>query len=243
MKVRLTESQLRDIIAKTINESMNEWDDVAAFPQGYAARKGNDWKKGTVDKFIKQSPELDPAGFQWFGDVLKHNGKKRPKSAPKPKIAKPEGMDDVTYLTSFVPKYNKRFANGVKVAREAFRGDEPEQYEPLDVSGFKDMSDEFAREFSDRYYITQYGTLYTSNGGDINGCHVSIPYFAPQTKRFQVNLRIYDENGKEMWHTCPGVVPLVRKVYGDKWAERLISIEKELLNKKTAPVSGDDVDF
>ena len=237
MKIKLTESQLINIIKDTINEASGIQE---KFPPGYIQKKGKQW---AFDHMSKLHPELDPAGFFIVGDTVRSNGKLRPKAAPKPKIAKPDGMDDVTYLTSFVPKYNKRFANGAKVARETFSGDEPEQYEPLDVSGFKGMSDDFVKEFSDRYYITQYGTLYTSNGGDINGCHVSIPYFAPQTKRFQVNLRIYDENGKEMWHTCPGVVPLVRKVYGDKWAERLINIEKELLNKKTAPVSGDDVDF
>ena len=57
MKVRLTESQLRDIITKTINESMNEWTDVAGFPTGFVAKKGNDWKSGVMDNGVVMKTE------------------------------------------------------------------------------------------------------------------------------------------------------------------------------------------
>lgn len=237
-KINISESDIRRMVTESVKRILGEANE---FARGIPAH--------IRDKFIKkvaaEHPELDPNGFYYTstGDLL-HNGKKRPKAAPKepkPIVPKPEGMSDETYLTEFVPKYNKKFANGLLAARELFGEDE--MLEPLDVSDFKNMSEDFANSFADRYYISQYGILYTSNSSNTSNCHLSIPYFAPQTKRFQVNLRIYDENGKELWHTCPSVVKLVRKVYGDEWANRLIEIERQMLLNKQATMNNSNVDF
>ena len=239
MKVRLTESQLRDIITKTINESMNEWTDVAGFPTGFVAKKGNDWKRGVMDKYVKQSPDLDPAGFQWFGDVLKHNGKKRPKATPKPKIAKPEGMDDITYITKFAPKYNKRLANGLQKLRQ-HSDESKEQWDTLDVSHLR--SGDVAQAFSDRYYISNFGGIAISNPTNTSNCHVFVPYFDKSTKKYQINLRIYDGD-VEVEHLCPSVASLVRQNFGDEWAQHIVDLERQELQNGTAVLAGEDTDF
>ena len=239
--IKLTESQLKRIINESIRRVINEWTDVMSFPKEFLAKKDRQWREDRLKKEAEKWPDLDPAGFQWFGNTIRHNGKKKPKNAPRPKVSKPEGMDDITYITQFVPKYNKRFAKGLLTAEEVFKGEEKEIYEPIDVSDF--MGAEDAASFADRYYISQYGIVYISNGADTSSCHISIPYFNADRKMYQVNLRIYDENGKELRHTCPSVVGLVRKVFGDKWAERLYEIEREQIKRKEFVTSGDEIDF
>ena len=239
--IKINEVKIREMVSKALNEALNEFTDIMKFPPGFVAKKGREWQIDRIKKEAEKHPDLDPNGFQWVGDTLRHNDKKKPKSVPQPKVSKPDGMDDVTYLTQFVPKYNKRFAKGILTAKEVFSGEEPEKYEPIDVSDFMDA--EYVQNFADRYYISQYGVVYISNSDSTSACHVCIPYFNKDRKMYQVNLYVYGENRELLRHTCPSAVGLVRKVFGDKWANRLLEIEKEQIKNNKVITNNEETDF
>lgn len=94
MKVKITESQLKKIIA----ESLSEYIDIMKFPPGFVSKKGEQWKRERAAKEAEKHPDLDPAGFQWIGDTLRHNEKKRPKATPKPKIVRKDGESTDEFL-------------------------------------------------------------------------------------------------------------------------------------------------
>ena len=233
MRIRLTESQIRQIVRESLNElSGNQ----LSFPPGYIQKKGKQW---AIDYMSKKFPDLDPSGFVIVGDSIRSNGKKRPKSAPKPKIAKPEGMDDITYITKFAPKYNKRLASGLNKLRE-HSDTEKEQWAELDVSHLR--SGDIAQAFSDRYYISNFGGVALSNPTNTSNCHVFVPYFDKSTKRYQINLRIYDGD-TEVEHLCPSIVSLVRRSFGNEWAEAITERERQELARGTAVIAGEETDF
>ena len=238
--IRLTENQLKHIINESVKRVINEWTDVISFPKEFLDKKDRKWKEERLKKEAEKRPDLDPAGFQWIGNTIRHNDKKKPKSTPAQKVSKPEGMDDITYLTEFVPKYNKRFAKGLLTAKEVFSGEEEEIYEPIDVSDF--MESEYVQNFADRYYISQYGVVYISNSDSTSACHICIPYFNADRKMYQVNLYVYDENGGLLRHTCPSAVGLVKKVFGQEWANRLYKIEQEQVRHNEMLTNSNETD-
>lgn len=236
--IKLSESQLMSIISESVKRVLNEGYDISEkFPPGFIAKKGREW---AMSYMSKKYPDLDPAGFIIIGDAIKSNGKKKQRGGQSVKIAKPAGMDDIEYITKFAPKYNKRLAAGLDKLKEYSNGEE-EQWEPLDVGHLR--GDEVAEEFSNRYYISNFGGIALSNPSHTGGCHVFVPYFDRSTKQFQINLRIYDSDGKEMDHLCPSVVNLVRRVFGDGPAMRLRDFELAKLNHGEAIMSGEETDF
>lgn len=234
MKIRISESQLRTIIKETLNEMGNGQE--VKFPPGFIQKKGKQW---AFDYMAKKFPDLDPAGFVIIGDTVRSNGKKKPRREAAPAVAKPEGMDDITYITKFAPKYNKRLANGLSKLRE-HTDESQEKWEPLDVSHLR--TGEVAQAFSDRYYISNFGGIALSNPTNTSHCHIFIPYFDKSTRRFQINLRIYDGD-TELEHLCPSVSSLVRRVFGDEWAQAIVEREKYELSKGTAVMAGEETDF
>ena len=83
--IHITENQLKNIILESVKKALGEAIEMARnVPQQI--------RNSYLKKMIKEYPDLDPDGFFWMGDSLKHNGKKKPKNAPKEKIGKPEGM-------------------------------------------------------------------------------------------------------------------------------------------------------
>ena len=238
--VRLTENQLKQLINESVKRVMNEWTDIMAFPKEFLAKKDRQWKEERLKKEAEKRPDLDPAGFMWMGDVIKHNGKKRPKAAPKQVVGKPEGMSDIDYITKFAPKYNKRLEKGLERMREYADGEE-EKWVELNVGHLR--SGDVAQEFSDRYYISNFGGIALSNPTNTSNCHVFCPYFDKSTRQFQINLRIYDDDGNESDHLCPAVVSLVRQAFGDEAASRLKAFEKMKLRDGGAITSGEETDF
>lgn len=231
--IKITEQELRKLIKESVSRIlMNEVINIANnVPERI--------KKGYLQKKISEYPDLDPEGFFWIGDNLKHNGKKK-KSKSAERVAKPEGMSDIEFITGFAPKYNKRLAAGLKKLKE-YSGGQKEKWEQLDVGHLR--SGEVAEEFADRYYISNFGGIALSNPEHTGWCHVFVPYFDKTTKQFQINLRIYDATGKEVDHLCPAVVSLVRRVFGDEAAENLKRVERMKIEQGDAILSGDETDF
>lgn len=196
-------------------------------------------RKAVLSKIIQEHPELDPTGFYYTssGD-LKHNGKKTKKSTKKI-VKKPEGMSDVEFLKTIVPQYNKRYAKGL----EKLVGDDIEKLEwkPLNIGELRDFKT--SEEFSQRYWISNLGAVTTEYPDDASKCRLSIPYFDNSTKKFQINLRIYDELGKEKMHLCPSVVNLVKNAFGEESANKLIEIEKTQIMKSSALTNSDETEF
>ena len=238
--IRLSENQLKTLISECVKKSLNEWVNISSFPPEYLAGKDRQWKEDRLKKEIEKHPDLDPNGFQWIGSALKHNEKKKPKGSGVQRIAKPKGMGDIEFITKFAPKYNKRLAAGLAKLKE-YSGGEEELWESLDVGHIR--SEEIAEEFSNRYYISNFGGIALSNPQHTGWCHVFVPYFDKTTKQFQINLRIYDAEGKEVDHLCPSVASLVRRVFGNEAADNLKEIERMKLRKGEAIMSGEETDF
>ena len=232
--IKLTESDLHKLISEAVSKVLvSEAIDIA---KGVPEQV----KKQYLKKMISEYPDLDPDGFFWVGNNLKHNGKKKPKGSGAQRIAKPKGMGDIEFITKFAPKYNKRLAAGLTKMKE-YSGGEEELWEPLDVGHIR--SGEVAEEFSNRYYISNFGGIALSNPGNTSWCHVFVPYFDKSTKQFQINLRIYDAEGNEIDHLCPAVASLVRRVFGNEAADNLKELERMKLRKGEAVMSGEETDF
>jgi hypothetical protein len=205
MKIRLTESQLRNIIAKTLNESMDEWQSVMRFPQGFVSKKGEDWKRERINKEAEKNPNLDPAGYQWFGDELRHNEKPRPKSAPKPKrqiISKPEGMSDEEYEQKLVIPNNPKF-------REKLEQYDDEEFRPI-VNGGRYFGG--AADYGCDYEVSNRGRLKVLNHSDAIKSNIYDPYPAPTRKAMQFHLNAMDDEGNKMF-TCPNVAYMVANAF------------------------------
>ena len=205
MKIRITESQLRNIITKTLNESMDEWQTIMRFPQGFVSKKGEDWKKDRISKEAEKNPKLDPAGFQWAGDELRHNEKLRPKSTPKPKapvISKPEGMSDEEYEQKLVIPNNEKYRNQLgKYDDEEFR--------PI-INGGRYFGG--AADYGCDYEVSNRARLKVLNHGNVLKSNIYDPYPAPTRNAMQFNLTTTGDDGAIM-HTCPNVAYMVANAF------------------------------
>ena len=197
--IRLTEGQLKSVISESIKRVLNEWTDIATFPKEFIMKKGREWQTERLKKEAEKHPDLDPAGFQWFGNTIRHNDKKKPKGAPKQKISKPEGMSVEEYEDSIVKKYNEKYLKET----EALYPDE--EFRPIVNSGryFRGEAD-----YSQYYEISNYGRLKVLDLSDASRCRIVNGYDAPTSKAMQFNL-----NGEQ--HTCPPVHSMV----ADAWLE------------------------
>ena len=241
--IKMNGNDLRLIVAESVKRVLKEWQTVMDYGQirkGFVAGKDAAWKKRQQEKQIEQHPDWDPDGFIWLGDILKHNEKKKRNGSDTQRIPKPEGMSDIEFITRFAPMYNKRLAAGLKKMRE-YSGGEEELWEPLNVGHIR--SGDVAEEFSNRYYVSNFGGIALSNPAHTGWCHAFVPYFDKSTKQFQINLRIYDAEGNEIDHLCPAVASLVRRVFGDEAANNLKAIERMKLKQGEAIMSGEETDF
>lgn len=206
MKIRITEEQLKEIIAKTLNESMDEWQTIMRFPQGFVSKKGEDWKRDRISKEAERNPKLDPAGFQWFGDELRHNEKKAVRrAAPYVKreiTPKPENMGDEEYYEKMVLPQND------KIRTEAEKYND-EEWRPI-INGGRYFGGE--ADYSKSYAISNHGRLRVLNYGDPNKSRIVSAYPAPTRKAMQFNLMGSDNNGNNM-HTCPNVAYMVANAF------------------------------
>jgi hypothetical protein len=202
MKITITESQFKYIISKTINESVDEWQTIMKFPQGYTAQKGEQWKKERIAKEIEKNPKLDPNGFHWFGDELKHNEKLRPKSAPRPKIGKPEGMSDKEYEQKLVIPNNEKY-------RAQLAKYDDEEFLPI-VNGGRYFGG--AVDYGCDYEVSNKGRLKVLNHGDVLKSNIYDPYPAPTRKAMQFHLNAMDDEGNKMF-TCPNVAYMVANAF------------------------------
>ena len=202
MKITITESQFKYIISKTINESVDEWQTIMKFPQGYTAQKGEQWKKERIAKEIEKNPKLDPNGFHWFGDELKHNEKLRPKSAPRPKIGKPEGMSDKEYEQKLVIPNNEKY-------RAQLEKYSDEEFLPI-VNGGRYFGG--AVDYGCDYEVSNKGRLKVLNHGDVLKSNIYDPYPAPTRKAMQFHLNAMDNEGNKMF-TCPNVAYMVANAF------------------------------
>lgn len=220
MKIKITESQLRDMIRKTINESMDEWMDVVNFPKGFVAKKGEDWKRERIGKEAEKAPHLDPAGFQWFGDSLRHNEKKRPKSAPKPKqpvISKPEEMSDEEYEQKLVIPNNPKY-------REKLEQYDDEEFRPI-VNGGRYFGGTV--DYGCDYEVSNRARLKVLNHGNVMKSDIYNPYPAPGKKAMQFTMAANDENGDRM-RTTPSVAYMVANAFlGEHDPSRFIVVHKD----------------
>jgi len=228
--IKINESTIQSMVKTAVKAIIYESHDFYSnVPEGF--------KKQVLAKAIQENPKLEPAGFYWVGGNLKHNGKKR-KTVKKEIVKKPNGMSDIEYLNTVVPKYNTRYAKGLK--KLVGDGVEKLEWKPLDISGMRDLKT--SEMFSERYWISNLGAITTEYPEDATKCRLSIPYFDRSTKKFNINLRIY-EDGSEVEHLCPNAVTLVRNAFGEEAAQRLKEIEKAQIVKGTALEQGDETEF
>lgn len=231
--VRINESVIRSMVETAVKQVLKE----GALGQNFYSNVPDGFKKQVLSKAIQENPNLEPTGFYWVGGNLKHNGKKK-KTVNREIIKKPEGMSDIEFLTTIVPKYNTRYAKGLsKLLSDNINKLE---WKPLDISTMRDLKT--SEMFSERYWICNLGAVTTEYPDDASKCRLSIPYFDRSTKHFQINLRIY-EDGVETAHLCPGVITLVRNAFGDEAAEKLKEVEKAQLVKGTALEDNDETEF
>lgn len=198
MKVKITESQLKKIIA----ESLSEYVDIMKFPPGFVSKKGEQWKRERAAKEAEKHPDLDPAGFQWVGDTLRHNEKKRPKATPKPKIGKPEGMSDEEYEQKLVIPNNPKY-------REQLEKYPDEEFRPI-VNGGRYFGGE--ADYGCDYEVSNRGRLKVLNHGDVLKSNIYDPYPAPTKKAMQFHLNATDNEGNKMF-TCPSVAYMVANAF------------------------------
>ena len=96
--IKINEAKIREMVSKALNEALNEFTDIMKFPPGFVAKKGREWQIDRIKKEAEKHPDLDPNGFMWVGDTLRHNDKKKPKGTPRSKIARMEGESTDQFL-------------------------------------------------------------------------------------------------------------------------------------------------
>ena len=206
MKIRITEEQLKEIIAKTLNESMDEWQTIMRFPQGFVSKKGEDWKRDRISKEAERNPKLDPAGFQWFGDELRHNEKKAVRrAAPYVKreiTPKPENMGDEEYYEKMVLPQND------KIRTEAEKYND-EEWRPI-INGGRYFGGE--ADYGCDYEVSNRARLKVLNHSNVMKSMIYDPYPAPTKKAMQFHLNGFDSEGNAQ-KTCPSVAYMVANAF------------------------------
>lgn len=195
-KVRLNESDLRKIIAESIRKVMlNEAIDIAkGVPEKY--------RKAYLEKMIREYPDLDPDGFFWLKDTLKHNGKKKRKSAPVEKIGKPEGMSEEEYEKEVVIPNNEKYAKKLNEYPD-------EEFRPV-VNGGRYFGGD--ADYGNFYEVSNYGRLKVLNHGNCLKSDILIGYPAPTRNAMQFHLNFSGE-GEDTMKTCPAVHYMVANAF------------------------------
>lgn len=193
--IRITESQLRSIIAESVRRALDEAIEIA---RNVPPQIRNAYLK----KMIKEYPDLDPDGFFWVGDNLKHNGKKKPKSAPKEKIGKPEGMSEEEYERTIVIPNNEKYAQKV-------REYEDEEFRPI-VNGGRYFGGE--AYYGNFYEVSNYGRLKILNHENCLRSDIVEGYPAPTRNAMQFHLNFSGE-GDDSMKTCPAVHYMVANAF------------------------------
>jgi hypothetical protein len=206
MKIRITESQFKEMVARTMNESLEEWQKVLGpFPKGYVDKKGENWKQEMIRREAEKSPKLDPNGFRWFGDELRHNEKPRPKSAPKPKkpiISKPDGMSSEEYERTLVIPNNPKY-------REKLEEYPDEEFRPI-VNGGRYFGG--TADFGCDYEVSNRARLKVVNHSNAIKSDIYRPYPAPGKKAMQFTMVGSGEEGERL-RTTPSVAYMVANAF------------------------------
>lgn len=201
-KIVLTERQLKNIISESVKRALNEWTDVMSFPKEFLAKKDRQWKEDRLKKEAEKRPDLDPAGFQWFGNTIRHNDKKRPRAVPKPKIGKPEGMSEEEYERKIVIPNNEKYAE--KLSQYA-----DEEFKPV-VNGGRYFGGE--ADYGNFYEVSNYGRLKVINHSDCLKSDIYEPYPAPTRNAMQFTM-IGSGNEGERLRTTPSVSYMVANAF------------------------------
>lgn len=153
-------------------------------------------------KFFKnQNPELDPSGFEYIGNRLTHNGKKKKK---KPVISKPDNMSIEEYYKNVVIPNKPELADKEQEYTN-------EQWLPVQNIGryFNGEPD-----FSSYYMVSNFGRLKIINLKDATRSDIVRGYDAPTRNAMQFHLNGYGDDGSSM-KTCPDV----KYIVADAWLE------------------------
>ena len=196
MNITITENAFKYIIRQTINEATGVEE---KFPSGFIQKKGKQW---AIDYMTKKHPELDPAGFFIVGDAIRSNGKLRPKSAPRPKIGKPEGMSDKEYEQKLVIPNNEKY-------RAQLEKYSDEEFLPI-VNGGRYFGGDV--DYGCDYEVSNRGRLKVLNHDNALKSNIYDPYPAPTRKAMQFHLNAMDDEGNKMF-TCPNVAYMVANAF------------------------------
>jgi hypothetical protein len=195
-KIRLDESILKKIIAESIRKVMlNEAIDIAkGVPEKY--------RKAYLEKMIREYPDLDPDGFFWLKDTLKHNGKKKRKSTPKEKLPSREesGLEPWDYLKQIVIKNDPNLENTM--------AENGEKWENLSYTALRGNGVD--ADYSNDYYISNMGRVLVVNANNGKG-KITLGYWdgTSSSPQYRINLRTYNSAGEEMTHNTPSIAKLV----------------------------------
>lgn len=182
MKLRLTETQIREIV----RESLNEFgDNKVSFPPGYIQKKGKQW---AIDYMSKEYPDLDPSGFVIIGDTVRSNGKKRKRRA---KIIKPEGMTTQDYLQKMVLPNNPVLRDELEEINKL-----PDiKWVQLNAAKYCNGDASLEAGFKNRYFISNYGHILDVNPSDGGESRIRKPYANTSSGKFQKDLRAKNAAG------------------------------------------------
>lgn len=200
--IRLTEGQLKSIISESIKGVLNEWTDIATFPKEFIMKKGREWQTERLKKEAEKHPDLDPTGFQWFGNTIKHNGKKKPKGSGAQRIAKPKGMSEEEYEKTIVIPNNEKYAQKVNEHPD-------EEFRPL-VNGGRYFGGE--ADYGNFYEVSNYGRLKILNHENCLRSDIVDGYPAPTRNAMQFHLN-FSGKGDDSMKTCPAVHYMVANAF------------------------------
>ena len=157
-------------------------------------------------KEAEKRPDLDPAGFQWFGNVIRHNDKKKPKAVPRQKITKPEGMGDREYEQKYVIPNNPKYKEKLEMYAD-------EEFLPV-VNGGRYFGG--AVDYGCDYEISNRGRLKVINHSDAIKSDIYDPYPAPTRKAMQFTMIGYgddEEGARTRMRTTPSVSYMVANAF------------------------------
>lgn len=193
--IKLNESQLKQMIAESVKRVIKEAIEIANnVPEQY--------KKAYLKKMVAEHPDLDPDGFFWIGNNLKHSGKKRTRYTPKEVISKPEGMSDEEYEKTLVIPNNPKY-------REKLEMYDDEEFRPV-VNGGRYFGGN--ADYGCDYEVSNKGRLKVLNHGNVLKSNIYEPYPAPTRNAMQFHLNGFDEEGNAQ-KTCPSVSYMVANAF------------------------------
>ena len=146
--IKLTESDLHKLISEAVSKVLvSEAIDIA---KGVPEQV----KKQYLKKMMSEYPNLDPDGFFWIGNNLKHSGKKKTKAIERPRIERKDGESNESFARR-LSEVDPKFA-------EEHHKHEGEEFRPIENIMNRLMGG--LVDYTDTYEVSNMGTFRVMDG-------------------------------------------------------------------------------